>query len=169
MNVMKTDDICPKRATVYFRLTVMPYPVFIKGGDLSIPMNTLSDTSKEEHSMKSKQLLEDLEFHDVMPFAQPIMVDVNSRILRWTLKPGQKVEEHQVPDSPLYAVIIKGRGMFAGGDGQEREYGLNDLLIFAPGEKHTVRALDDELVFVSFLRSVDTMRTDRVGGEIGRE
>jgi quercetin dioxygenase-like cupin family protein len=119
--------------------------------------------------MKSKQMLKDLEFHDTVPFAQPIFVDVNSRILRWMLNPGQKIEEHQIPDLPLYVIILKGRGMFAGADGQEQEYRVHDLLLFEPGETHTVRALDEGLVFVSFLRGVDTMRPDRIGGEIGRE
>jgi len=119
--------------------------------------------------MKSKQLLEGLEFHNSVPFAQPLLVDADSRILRWTLQPQQKIEEHQVPDSPFYVIIIKGRGMFAGADGQEHEYGPNELLIFEQNERHAVRALDEELVFVSFLRSVETMRTDRIGGEIGRE
>jgi len=119
--------------------------------------------------MKSKQLLEDLEFHDPMPFAQPLLVDQHSRILRWMLKPGQKVGEHQVPDFPFYVVILKGRGVFAGGDGQEQEFAPGSLVIFDPGELHTVRALDEELVFISFLQAVDSMRADRTGGEIGHE
>lgn len=119
--------------------------------------------------MKSKRLLEYLEFHDPVPFAQPLLVDQHSRILRWMLKPGQNIKEHQVPDSPFYVVIIKGRGMFAGADGHEREFGPESLLIFEPGETHSVRALDEELVFISFLQAVDTMRTDRTGGKIGHE
>lgn len=119
--------------------------------------------------MKSKSLLESLEFHDRVPFAQPLFVDANSRILRWMLKPGQKTEEHQVPDSPFYIVILKGYGMFSGADGHEHKYGPHDLLLFEPGETHAVRALDEELVFISFLQGVATMRSDRTGGEIGRE
>lgn len=119
--------------------------------------------------MKSKQLLEGLEFHDTIPFAQPLLVNTDSRILRWTLKPGQKIEEHQVPDSPFYVIVIKGRGMFTGADGQEHECRPHKLLLFEPNERHAVRALDEELVFVSFLRGVETMRPYRIGGEIGRE
>jgi quercetin dioxygenase-like cupin family protein len=119
--------------------------------------------------MKATPLLEDLEFHDPMPFAQPLLVDQNIRILRWTLKPGQQIEEHQVPDSPFYVVVLKGWGMFAGRDGQEKEYGPNALLMFEPGEPHTVRALDEALVFVSFLQGVEGMRPDRTGGVAGRE
>ena len=118
--------------------------------------------------MKSKQLLEDLEFHDQQPYAQPILVDKYSRILRWMLKPGQQIEEHNVPESPFYVVVLAGRGVFTGADGQEQEFGPNSLLIFDPAEAHTVRALNEELVFVSFMQSVDTMRSDRTGGEISR-
>jgi quercetin dioxygenase-like cupin family protein len=119
--------------------------------------------------MKSKQLLADLEFHDATPFAQPILVDKYSRILRWMLKPGQQIAEHKVPTSPLYLVVLKGRGMFAGQDGQEQEYGSGSLLIFEPGESHTVRALDEELIFVTFLQGVESMRPERTGGEIEHE
>ena len=119
--------------------------------------------------MKSTQLLADLEFHDTVPFAQPILVDQHSRILRWMLKPGQQIPEHKVPDSPFYVVILKGHGMFAGRDGQEQAFSPHDLLIFEQGELHSVRALDEELVFVSFLQGIDSMRPDRTGGEIGRE
>ncbi len=119
--------------------------------------------------MKSKQLLENLEFHNSEPFAQPLLVDQNSRILRWMLKPGQRIAEHKVPDSPFYVIVLKGRGMFAGSDGQEQEYGPNSLLIFDPDELHSVRAMDEVLVFVSFLQAVDSMRPGRTGGEIGRK
>src|SRR5688572_25018789 len=103
--------------------------------------------------MKSHQLLENLEFHDQVPFAQPILVDQNSRILRWMLKPGQQIAEHKVPDSPFYVIVLKGRGIFAGNDAQEQEYGPHSLLIFEHGELHSVRALDEDLIFVSFLQA----------------
>lgn len=119
--------------------------------------------------MKTKQLLDDLEFHDPVPFAQPLLVDQDSRILRWMLKPGQQIEAHKVPDSPFYVIVLQGHGMFAGQDGQEQEYGPDSLLIFEQGEVHSVRALDEELVFVSFLKGAESMRPERTGGEIGRE
>lgn len=119
--------------------------------------------------MKSKQLLENLEFHDAVPFAQPLLVDQHGRILRWMLKPGQEIKEHRVPHSPFYIIILKGKGIFTGKDEQEREFGLHSLLIFEQDELHTVRALDEELVFVGFLLGIENMRPDRIGGEIGRE
>ncbi len=119
--------------------------------------------------MKAHQLLVDLQFHDSAPFAQPLLVDQYSRILRWMLRPGQQIEEHRVPGSPFHVLVIQGRGMFAGGDGQEEEYGPGSLLVFQPDEPHTVRALDEELIFIGFLRGVETRRPERGGGEMGRE
>lgn len=101
--------------------------------------------------MKNLQLLEHLEFHDKNPFAEPLHVDKVGRVLRFTLKPGQQVIEHNAPESPVYLVLLKGRGLFAGGDGQEREFGPGTLLIFDPGENHTIRAVTEELVFIAIL------------------
>lgn len=101
--------------------------------------------------MKSIQLLENLEFHDKNPYAQPLFVDPSSRVLRFHLKPGQSVREHQAPHSPVYIIVLKGHGMFAGGDGPEEHFGPNSLLIFNAGENHSMRALDEELVCLVIL------------------
>ncbi|MCP4421156.1 MAG: hypothetical protein GY805_31480 [Chloroflexi bacterium] len=101
--------------------------------------------------MKTAQLLEGLEFHDKDPYAQPLHVEKDGRILRFTLLPGQSVREHNAPRSPVYIVVLKGRGMFSGGDGIESLFGPNSLLIFSSGENHAIRALDEELVFVAIL------------------
>lgn len=119
--------------------------------------------------MDSIALLENLDFHEPDPYAQPILVDEESRILRFMLKPGQSIKEHRVPHSPFYVVVLKGKGAFAGGDDKEQIYGPNDLLIFDAGENHSVRALDEELIFVGFLQGVPFTRPGRVGGEIGRQ
>ncbi|GIK36843.1 MAG: hypothetical protein BroJett011_06760 [Chloroflexota bacterium] len=104
--------------------------------------------------MKSLQLLEQLEFHNKNPYAEPLHVDKEGRVLRFTLKPGQQVIEHNAPDSPVYLVVLKGRGLFAGGDGQEQAFGPNALLIFDPGENHSIRAVAEELVFIAVLHGV---------------
>jgi quercetin dioxygenase-like cupin family protein len=101
--------------------------------------------------MKSVQLLESLEFHDRNPYAQPLFVDPTGRILRFTLRPGQSVQEHQAPHSPVYIVVLKGHGLFAGPDGREERFGPNALLIFGAGENHSLRAVDEDLVCVVFL------------------
>ena len=105
--------------------------------------------------MQTAQLLADLVFHDKNANAQPLFVDQQGRILRFTLKPGQRIREHNAPHSPFYGVVLKGEGMFAGGDGKEQRLGPNSLLIFAQGENHQIRALDEELVFIGFLLGVD--------------
>jgi quercetin dioxygenase-like cupin family protein len=114
-------------------------------------------------------LLADLTFHESAPYAQPLLVDKDARIIRWMLKPGQAIEEHRVPELPLYLLVISGKGVFTDGKGVKKEVGPASLLIFEPGETHSVAALDQELVFVTFLKSVEGMRPDRVGGELGQE
>jgi quercetin dioxygenase-like cupin family protein len=114
--------------------------------------------------MKTLQLLEGLEFADRDPNAEPLFVDAQGRVLRFTLKPGQSIREHNAPHSPLYIVVLKGQGMFAGSDGQEQQLGPNSLLIFDPAENHTIRAANEELIFVGFLHGVSGMPLDKVGG-----
>ena len=94
--------------------------------------------------MRSMNLLENLEFHDDNPYAQPLFVDSHGRALRFTLKPGQSIGRHNAPDSPFYVVVLKGHGIFAGEDGQEHRVGPHTLLIFDPGENHQVRAVNEE-------------------------
>ena len=101
--------------------------------------------------MQTFQLLEDVEFHDANPYAQPLQVDEYDRILRFALKSGQMVCKHNAPHSPVYLVMLQGRGLFSGADGIEREFGPNALLTFEPGEQHAIRAQDEELVFLAFL------------------
>lgn len=114
--------------------------------------------------MRTTDLLANLEFHDDHPYAQPLYVDENGRVIRFMLKPGQSITEHKAPSSPFYVVVIQGRGLFAGTDGREREFGPNSILIFDKGETHAVRALDEPLIFVGFLHGVEGTRPDKIGG-----
>jgi len=116
--------------------------------------------------MKSKQLLDQLEFHEAVPFAQPLLVEKDLRILRWMLKPGQSIIEHSVPHSAFCVVILKGHGKFTASDGKEQKFGPNDLLVFEKGEAHTVQALDEDLVFVGFLQGAPGTREEHVSGEM---
>jgi quercetin dioxygenase-like cupin family protein len=101
--------------------------------------------------MKIDQLMENWEFNAKNPYAQPLFVSPDGRILRFALRPGQIVREHQAPHSPVYIVVLKGQGMFASSDGKENLLGPNALIIFEAGENHSIRALDEDLVFVAFL------------------
>ena len=101
--------------------------------------------------MKTISLMENWEFKANDPYAQPLFVGHDGRILRFALRPGQIVREHMAPHSPVYIVVLEGQGMFAGPDGKEQQLGPNELIIFDAGENHTIRALDEDLVFVTFL------------------
>jgi quercetin dioxygenase-like cupin family protein len=101
--------------------------------------------------MQAVQLLANWEFHDKDPYAQPLFVAHDGRILRFTLRPGQSVREHRALHSPVYLVVLKGHGLYAGSDGREQSFGPNTLLIFEAGENHSVRAVDGDVVFVAFL------------------
>jgi len=102
--------------------------------------------------MISIPLHDNLVFHDKDPYAEPLFVDKTSRILRFALKPGQSVREHMAPHSPVTIVVLKGSGLFSGGDGREQRYGPGTLLVFDAGETHAVLAEAEELVFVAFLQ-----------------
>ena len=101
--------------------------------------------------MKTFNLTNGLEFHEPDPFAQPLHVAADGRILRFALRPGQVVKEHMAPHSPVYVVILAGHGMFSGADGKEEQYGPNTLITFDATENHSIRALNEDLVFLAFL------------------
>lgn len=103
--------------------------------------------------MKDINLLENLKFGDKDPHAETLHYDTEGRAIRFMLKPGQSIRQHNVPSSPFFVVILKGQGAFAGGDGVEKTCGPDTLLVFDPAENHTIRALD-ELVFVGILHGI---------------
>ncbi|MCZ2115448.1 MAG: hypothetical protein LC131_16720 [Anaerolineae bacterium] len=119
--------------------------------------------------MRTINLLENLEFHDTHPYAQPLYVDEHGRVIRFMLKPGQVIDTHNAPSSPFYAVVVKGRGIFVDSDGAEYEFGPDTALIFDVAEDHAVRALDEELVFVGFLHGVEGTRPGKVGGLLAEQ
>lgn len=100
--------------------------------------------------MKTANLLESLKFGEKDPHAEPLYVDMQGRAILFTLKADQSIREHNVPSSPFFVVVLKGKGVFIGGDGVEHICGPNTFLLFDAGEKHVIRAIE-ELVFVGFL------------------
>ena len=100
--------------------------------------------------MKIANLLENLKFGNPDPRAEPIHSDREGRAILFTLKPGQSIREHNAPSSPFFAIVLKGKGIFAGGDGVEHTCGPNTLLVFDPGENHAIHATE-ELVFIGIL------------------
>jgi quercetin dioxygenase-like cupin family protein len=114
--------------------------------------------------MQAISLRDNWVFHDENPYAEPLFVDSNGRILRFTLKPGQSVQEHTAPNSPVYIVVLKGSGLFSGGDEEKQQFGAGALLVFDIGEKHAIHAEDEELVFIAFLHGVPEAPWHRGGG-----
>jgi quercetin dioxygenase-like cupin family protein len=100
--------------------------------------------------MKCINLFENWNFDDKGPHAEPLHVDRDGRAILFTLGPEQTIRAHNVPSSPFFVMILEGQGIFTGGDGVERVVGSNSMLVFEPGEQHSVRALE-KLVFVGFL------------------
>lgn len=119
--------------------------------------------------MKTTHLLEALEFHEPHPYAQPLLVDDQGRIIRFMLKAGQSILEHNVPSSPFYVIILQGHGTFTDGAGREQAVGPNMLLTFDPGENHSVFTTDEDLIFLGILHGVSSARPGVVGGEMARE
>jgi quercetin dioxygenase-like cupin family protein len=112
--------------------------------------------------MKSLSLLENLEFRATSPYAEPLFVSDEARILRFTLRPGQVVQEHNAPRSPVFVTVLQGQGLFAGADGVGQPFGPNSLVIFDAGENHSIRALNEDLVVLVFLREApDAQSTAR--------
>lgn len=103
--------------------------------------------------MKAINLLGNLTFGDKDPHAEPLHVDRQGRAILFTLKPQQSIREHNAPSSPFFAVVLKGTGVFTGGDGVEHTCGPNTLIICDAGEQHSIRAVE-ELIFAGFLHGV---------------
>jgi quercetin dioxygenase-like cupin family protein len=104
--------------------------------------------------MKTRNLLDKLTFSPKGPHAEPLHVDRTGRAILFTLQPGQTIPDHNAPSSPFFVIVLRGRGVFTGGDGTEETVGPNTLLVFDPAEPHAIRALDEDLVFVGFLHGV---------------
>jgi len=116
--------------------------------------------------MYTYYLLKNLAFHENRPFSEPLFVSDYGRVLRFTLKPGQSIKEHRASQSPFFAVVVQGEGVFTGKDGNEVRLGEGSLVIFAPGEAHAIRAENSELMFIGFMEPVPGTRSGKISGRI---
>jgi len=114
--------------------------------------------------MKTIGLRDGLEFDESRAHAVPVHADAAGRVLRFTLRAGQRLKEHASAGSPVYLLVIEGEGLFAGSDGTEQRLAPGFLAILDPGEAHSVRALDGDLVFVAILHGEPTARPGAVAG-----
>ncbi len=104
--------------------------------------------------MQTISLHDKVIFHDNNPYAEPLFVDKDSRILRFALRPGQAVREHMSPNSPVYIMVLKGTGLFSGGDGKEERHGPGTLMVMSAKEVHAIRTDGEELIFLAILHGV---------------
>lgn len=99
--------------------------------------------------MRTIELLEDVTFSERTAHAESLHSNEEGRALRFAFLPEQQIETHEAPHSPVHLVILQGRGIFTGADGVGRECAEGMMVIFDAGEKHSVRALDEKLVYVA--------------------
>lgn len=106
--------------------------------------------------MKTENLMQNWEFNDKDkdPRAQGLYVSHDSRVLRFALRAGQSIPDFDSPHSPQYIVVLSGQGTFFGADGREQTLGPNSLVVFDAGEKHSIQAMSEDLVFISFEHGV---------------
>ena len=102
--------------------------------------------------MNSFDLTKDIEFKTEHPVAEPILVDKDTRLIRFSLLPGQSIKEHSAPSSPVYIIILEGKGLFSDGHEGLREFGKNTCIKYEQNEKHSIRATDEKLVFIGLLK-----------------
>ncbi len=101
--------------------------------------------------MEHVDLMQDIKFNDSHPIAQSIHADKNGRLLQFALEPGQELKEHSNSTSPVYLLILKGEGVFRGDNGSQAVAGPGSIVIYDVDEKHSVKAGEEELVFVAIL------------------
>lgn len=103
--------------------------------------------------MKTFRLLDDVKFSEKNVRAESLGSNEEARALRFAFLPGQEIEAHESPHSPVHILILQGRGHFAGADGAGKECSEGMMVSFDADETHRVRAADDEkLVYIAIYK-----------------
>lgn len=102
--------------------------------------------------MRTFNLYKDIEFNERKAHAQSLHSNEEGRALRFALLPEQEIKDHEATHSPVHLVVLQGKGMFTGADGVERECEAGMMVVFDAGETHSVRALDDKLVYIAIYK-----------------
>jgi len=102
--------------------------------------------------MESFDLMKDVEFKTEHPVAESMLVDKDTRLIRFSLLPGQSIKEHSAPSSPVHIIILEGKGLFSDGHDGMKEFGKSACIKYDQGEKHSIQAEDEKLVFVALLK-----------------
>jgi quercetin dioxygenase-like cupin family protein len=83
------------------------------------------------------------------PATQLLYDEGDVRVVSFHLLAGQEVPPHR-STSTVVVQVTDGQGYFAGDDG-ETFLDAGDVAVFAPEEKHSIRATDRPLRFVAIL------------------
>lgn len=109
--------------------------------------------------MELFKLLKDIEFKDgESGHAQLLYADSESRVLRFALSKGQKIN-HLYPHSPVQVIVLQGQGVFEGSNGYQTA-ASNSLLLFSKGEEFSVRTESEEIVFLALLHGAERADPD---------
>jgi len=73
----------------------------------------------------------------------------DARVVLFRIEPGQSVAVHTSPSSVILSVIA-GRGVVSGADG-ERDAKRGDVVTYAPGEPHGMRATDEQFIIAAII------------------
>ncbi|HEU4829719.1 MAG TPA: cupin domain-containing protein [Gemmatimonadales bacterium] len=73
----------------------------------------------------------------------------DARLVVFRIDPGQQVAPHTSPAS-VFLVVTSGSGFISGADG-ERAVAAGAIAAFAPGERHGMRAAEEQLVIAAFI------------------
>lgn len=101
--------------------------------------------------MKVLNALDHTVFGEHGPYAQQLNSDQIGKIVRYTLKPGQELDETHAPFLPRYFVVLQGSGMFISEDGSMKQCSVGDLIVFDPKEENSIKADTEDLVVIGFL------------------
>ena len=101
--------------------------------------------------MKTIDALEELAFSDLGPYSQQLYSDDIGKIVRYTLKPGQELDETHDLYLPRHFVVLRGEGVFKNEAGSEQQCGPGTVIVFDPKEDNTIQASSEELVVLGFL------------------
>lgn len=75
--------------------------------------------------------------------------DADARLVTFRIEPGQEVKPHTSTSSVMLS-IVSGHGTVTGADG-ERPVRAGELVIYARGELHGMRAAEEQLVILAMI------------------
>lgn len=83
------------------------------------------------------------------PATALLLDSADARLIVFRIAPGQAVPPHQNP-STVMLHVLEGEGFVSGSDG-ERPCAAGDLVSYAPGEMHGMRATTTELQLLAII------------------